>query len=70
MERIKKQIWATFQNGRGSRDNGIWHIAPGQGQEKINFVKFQKFLYRKIELEKLCTIDIKAKHWQCIIIEI
>ena len=22
---IKKQIWATIQNGWGSRDNGIWH---------------------------------------------
>ena len=65
----KKNSWATFQNRRGSRDNSIWHIASGQGQEKIDFVKFQKCLYRKIELEKLCKIDIKAKHWQCIIIE-
>ena len=58
-KRIKKPSWAIFQNDRGSRDNGIWHIAPGQGQEKIDLVKFQKILSRKIELEKLDKNKIK-----------
>ena len=61
MQKSKKAGWAAFQNGGWSRDNGICHIAPGQGQKKIDFVKFQKFLNRKIELEKLGKNEIKAR---------
>ena len=47
---------------RKSGDNGIWHIVPGQGQKKIDFIKFQKCLCRKIELEKLGKNDIETNH--------
>ena len=62
MKRIEKPSRITFQNGRGSRDNGIGHTAPSQGQKKIAFVKFQKFFCWKIELEKLGKNDIKIRH--------
>ena len=54
----------------GSSENGIWHIVSGHGQEKTNFVKFQKLLYRKIELKTLYKNDIKIKHWKRIVIEV
>ena len=31
-------------------------------RKKIDLVKFQKYLYRKIELEKLDKDDIKTRH--------
>ena len=39
-------------------------------RKKIGLVKFQKYLYRKIELEKIYKNDIKTRHKKCIVIEI
>ena len=58
----KKMSSVTFQNGWRSCDNGIWQNALGQCQKKIGFVKFQKFIYRK-----LCKNDYKNWQWKCIV---
>ena len=47
---MNSKSWTTFQNETGSSDHGVWHIAPGNAQKKIDLVKFQKKNYEKIEL--------------------
>ena len=70
MEVSDQRPCAKEQNGRGSRDRSIWHIAPGHGKKISTLSNFKKKLYTMIALEKSCENDIITRHWECIVIEI